>query len=393
MTVAERTYELLQLNVKLVDEIEKQKKAEVEIENQLKFFRTLIDTAMSPVFIKDANKKYIDCNRAFEEYFGESRNDIIGKSDSEIALPELAAQYEMVDNQLLSNPGEITYEGATKHAPPFRKEYMITKSTFMKADGTPGGIIAFVTDITQKKKLDETIKKAFDKEKELLEIKSKLISTASHEFRTPLTTILSSIDLIEIYRKKENEEKYYNHIEKVKSSVRYMIELLNDVMIINKTESGKLEFAPSETNLVELCSEIIGELKQGTVNTVRIEFDFTQEIKPILVDKKLLKLIISNLLSNAVKYSHENGIVKLNLELNDYIVIFVRDNGIGIPQEELPMMFEPFHRGKNALQRPGTGLGLSIVKRCVELHRGNISFTSELNRGTVFNVRIPLINA
>lgn len=391
-TVDLRTRELIGLNQRLIDEIAKQKNAEVEIDNQLKFFRTLIETAASPIFIKDANKKYLDCNRAFEEYFGDPRELIIGKSDSELLPPEVAQRFESVDDALLKNPGELTFEGATKHAPPNRKEYMITKSTFLKSDGTPGGIIAFVTDITQKKKLELNIQKAFNKEKELLEIKSKLISTASHEFRTPLTTILSSIDLIDVYRKRENFEKYYTHIEKIKSSVKYMIELLNDVMIINKTESGKLDFAPCETDLVELCREIIAETRQASTRQTNILFTHAGINKPVFADKKLLRLIISNLLGNAVKYSHIGGNVNLDITLNGHIQMTVADNGIGIPEEEYSMIFEPFHRGINSDEREGTGLGLSIVKRCVELHQGRISFESELNKGTVFNVQIPIIN-
>lgn len=390
-TVEIRTSELVQLNNRLINEINKQKKSEEEIENQLKFFRTLIETAASPMFIKDADKKYIDCNKAFEEYFDESRERIIGKSDSELLPAEAAMKFEAVDDALLKNPGELTYEDVTKHSPPNRKEYMITKSTFLKSDGKPGGLIAFVTDITQKKRLELSIQKAFNKEKELLDLKSKLISTASHEFRTPLTTILSSIDLIDIYREKENLAKYYNHIDKIKSSVKYMIELLNDVMIINKTESGKLEYSPGETDVVELCREIISEVKQTNSNGVKILFKHSSSSPSVLADKKLLKLIISNLLSNAVKYSNDEGTVTLSLSMNGIIELRIEDSGIGIPSDELPMIYEPFHRGKNVSEKPGTGLGLSIVKRCVDLHKGKISFTSRLNEGTVFNVQIPII--
>jgi len=389
-TVDKRTAELMGLNQRLVDEIEKQKKAEEEIENQLKFFRTLIETAASPMFIKDADKKYLDCNRAFEEYFDESRSKIIGKSDSELFPYEIASRFESIDDELLLNPGELTYEGATKHEGANRKEFMISKSTFLKADGKPGGIIAFVTDITQRKKLELSIQKAFDKEKELLDIKSKLISTASHEFRTPLTTILSSIDLIDIYRKKGNEEKYYIHSDKIKSSVKYMIELLNDVMIINRAESGKLEFSPGELDIVELCREIISEIRQVIAKDVKVDFIFPDTAGLVYADKKLLKLIISNLLNNAVKYSRENGKVFFTLSLNGVIDFKIADNGVGIPQEEFPMIFEPFHRGQNVEEKPGTGLGLSIVKRCVDLHKGKISFESSLNGGTVFYVQIPI---
>ncbi len=391
-TVDLRTRELLGLNQRLIDEIAKQKRAETEIENQLKFFRTLIETAASPIFIKDANKKYLDCNRAFEEYFGDKRESIIGKSDSELLPPEIAKRFESVDDALLKNPGELTFEGATKHSPPDRKEYMITKSTYLKSDGSPGGIIAFVTDITQRKKLELNIQKAFNKEKELLEIKSKLISTASHEFRTPLTTILSSIDLIDVYRKRDNLEKYYNHIDKIKSSVKYMIELLNDVMVINKTESGKLEFAPGETDLVELCREIINETSQASTRQTKINFSHKGINDTVYADKKLLRLIISNLLGNAVKYSHIGGEVNLDISQNGQIQLTVTDSGIGIPPDEFAMIYEPFHRGGNVDEREGTGLGLSIVKRCVELHQGKIFFESNLNKGTVFNVQIPIIN-
>lgn len=390
-TVDIRTSELLHANLKLVSEINKQKLAEEKIDNQLKFFRTLLDTAMSPIFIKDADKRYIDCNKAFEEYFNESQSRIMGKTDRELFPPEIAEKYEAIENLLLQNPGEITYEDTLEKDSDSPKEYMVTKSTFLKADGKPGGIIAFITDITQKKKLDVSIQKALNKEKELLEVKAKLISTASHEFRTPLTTILSSVDLIEIYRKRGNDRKFFDHTGKIKSSVKHMTDLLNDVMTINKTESGKLEFEPCETDIVELCKGIIEETKEVAGKQVKIIFNYDLSVKPVLADKKLLRLIISNLLNNAVKYSINGSAINIDLKLNEEIIFYIKDRGIGIPSEEFPMMFEPFHRGINVTHIAGTGLGLSIVKRCVELHKGKISFESELNKGTTFIVQIPII--
>jgi PAS domain S-box-containing protein len=390
-TVDIRTAELLNSNLKLVNEINKQKLAEEKIDNQLKFFRTLLDTAMSPIYIKDTDKRYIDCNKAFEEYFNETRNRIMGKTNYELFPLEIAEKHETVDDSLLQNPGEITYEETMGKDPNSRKEYMVTKSTFLKADGKPGGIIGFVTDITQKKKLEVSIQKALNKEKELLEVKAKLISTASHEFRTPLTTILSSVDLIEIYRKRGNDKKFFDHTGKIKSSVKHMTDLLNDVMTINKTEAGRLEFEPGEINIVELCREIIDEVKAAAGKPAKIIFNYDVPDGPVMADKKLLRLIISNLLNNAVKYSNKESDVNFDIKLNEEIVLRIKDKGIGIPKEEFPMMFEPFHRGINASNIAGTGLGLSIVKRCVELHNGKISFESDLDKGTTFIVQIPII--
>ena len=230
-----------------------------------------------------------------------------------------------------------------------------------------------------------------DSEKELNELKTRFISTTSHEFRTPLTAILSSADLLELYGRNWPAEKYLKHTNQIRRSVKYMTELLDDILTISKTESGKLVYNPDKCNLPEICSEVWESVKVKAKEDHNFNFEYLINQKYFYIDEKLLKQILSNLLSNAIKYSPEGGNIKLCVSLNDNNLEFkISDEGIGIPDDEKKNLFVPFYRSKNAATIPGTGLGLSIVNKSVELHGGKLSFESQLNKGSIFTVTIPV---
>ncbi|HCF26613.1 MAG TPA: hypothetical protein DEV81_05270 [Cyanobacteria bacterium UBA11049] len=218
---------------------------------------------------------------------------------------------------------------------------------------------------------------------------------ASHEFRTPLSVISSSAGLIKDYSHKLDETKKLKHLERIQSSVTYMTQLLEDVLLINKAEAEKLEFNPCPLDLVEFCRDLVEEMQLGihTEHTIALHIDdSTQACWPQMnMDEKLLRQILSNLLSNAIKYSPAGSSVDFHLAYQHPRVVFqVKDKGIGIPPEDQAHLFESFHRAKNVGTIAGTGLGLAIVKKCVELHGGEIAVNSVVGRGTTFRVAIPL---
>jgi signal transduction histidine kinase len=213
---------------------------------------------------------------------------------------------------------------------------------------------------------------------------------ASHEFRTPLSAILSSISLVETYRGQEQEQKRAKHIERIKSSVRNLTDILNDFLSLDKLEQGKVVAERTPFDLRDFLKEIREEM-EGIIRkkSQQIKFSYSGDTD-IYQDKKILRNVLLNLLSNASKYSEDEKDVYLTADVyDDAISISVKDNGIGIPEEDQKHLFSKFFRAKNTDAIQGTGLGLSIVKHYVELMNGAISFTSRQHEGTTFNVRIP----
>ncbi|GAX37941.1 PAS domain S-box protein [Nodularia sp. NIES-3585] len=259
--------------------------------------------------------------------------------------------------------------------------------------GNPLEFVGYLADITEHKQLEQELKVALENEKELNELKSRFVSMTSHEFRTPLSTILSSSELLEHYSHKWTVEKQLTHLHRIQAAVKRMTEMLNDVLVIGKAEAGKLEYRPKFFDLVEYCRDLLSEAQMNQNNMCRVNFTSQYESVPCCMDEKLLGHILNNLLSNAIKYSPDEGIIQFTLACQNGEAIFqIQDQGIGIPQEDIPHLFESFHRARNVGNILGTGLGLAIVKNCVDLHQGKISVSSTLEAGTVFTVILPLNN-
>ncbi|OUL27977.1 hypothetical protein BV378_09600 [Nostoc sp. RF31YmG] len=259
-----------------------------------------------------------------------------------------------------------------------------------------GNLVEFVgywADITEHKQLEQELIIALEKEKELNDLKSRFISMTSHEFRTPLSTILSSAELLEHYQHKWTEEKQLIHLRRIQTAVNRMTEMLNDVLFISKAEAGILDYKPTSFDLVEYCCRLVEEVELDINHQRLISFSSQREVMPCFMDEKLLGHILSNLLSNAIKYSPSDSNVELTLTCHyDQAIFEIQDQGIGIPAEDLPHLFESFHRASNVGNILGTGLGLAIVKKCVHIHQGEISVFTILGVGTKFTVTLPLNN-
>lgn len=245
-----------------------------------------------------------------------------------------------------------------------------------------------VTELAESK---QELISALEREKDLNKLKSSFITTASHEFRTPLTAILSSISLISKYRTEEQDEKRQKHISKIKSAVGNLIEILNDFLSLSKLEEGVIRNEPVNVELKEFCNELIEEIGPMTKKGQGIKYEHSGKAS-ISVDKQLLRNVLLNLLSNAIKYSFENKTIFLRTKINKKdFTLEITDQGIGIPSEDQKLLFNRFFRAKNATNIEGTGLGLNIVQKYVDLMGGEINFTSEQNVGTTFTVVVPIM--
>jgi signal transduction histidine kinase len=242
-------------------------------------------------------------------------------------------------------------------------------------------------------KAETDVRNALEKEKELNQLKSRFVSMVSHEFRTPLFTILFSAGLIEKYRFQWTEDKKLAHIQRIQSAAQEMTHLLQDVLIIGQAEAGKIEFNPAPLDFQKFCSEIAEEMQFSVGERHEIVYVYSEENseKLPMLDAKLLRHIITNLLSNAIKYSPEGENIRFEVMCDRETVRFqIQDRGIGIPPEDQKRLFEPFHRATNVSTISGTGLGLTIVKRSVDLHGGEIEVESEVGVGTTFRVTLPI---
>lgn len=236
----------------------------------------------------------------------------------------------------------------------------------------------------------EEVINTLEKEKELHKIKSRLLSMASHEFRTPLSTIQLSTSLIQRYSEGLNNPKIETHLRKIKSAIANLTVILDDFLLFEKAESNKITLQLSCFDLQDFIKEIIGELKLLTKKKQKIISIPNTEVTLVNLDKNLLKNCIINLVSNAIKYSGEETEIELFTSINaTTITINVKDNGIGIPEEDHEHLFEAFFRAHNAGNVPGTGLGLHIVSRYVSLMNGTILFKSAVDKGTLFTIELP----
>ena len=272
----------------------------------------------------------------------------------------------------------------------------------VKGRKTSDGFNAMVyTDVTYMKlresELAENSKRlevALEKEVELSSMKSNFVATASHEFRTPLTTIFSAADLLHHYSHHMDDSQKLTYLVEIKKEVGEMTRLLDDILLVRKLETGMFSFNPEKANFEALLRNIVRASQTLTGNSHAISLNIECDSSSIMIDNNLMRHIINNLLSNAIKYSPRGKPIDVTLaRKNHELILKVADYGIGIPDIEIDRVFDTFFRAENSAGIGGTGLGLSVVKTAVELHGGKVSVESAVNKGTVFTIRIPDLQA
>lgn len=249
----------------------------------------------------------------------------------------------------------------------------------------------FKDEIFKRKQAEAKIKSALQKEKELNELKTKFLSLVSHEFKTPLSGILTSATLAGKYITSEQQEKREKHLNTIKNKVHYLTAILNDFLSIERLESGKMTYKFDNFSLLNLINEVVYNANV-TLKTGQ-KIDYPENLKEVIMhqDRNVVELILSNLMNNAIKYSKEDTTVTLKVEKRgDELHFSVTDQGIGIPDKDKTHIFERYFRAENALLNQGTGIGLNIIKVHLENLGGSISFESKQNKGSTFYVKLPI---
>lgn len=246
-------------------------------------------------------------------------------------------------------------------------------------------------EVDERIRAEENAKRAFEKEKELSQMQAKFLSMVSHEFKTPLSGILTSASLVEKYNERRPNERISNHVATIKNLVLQLNDILDDFLFLENSESGKYQFTSSRFQICEIFKKIVSDaralMKPGQ------KFEIIPCTKPVSVvqDRKVVDIILRNIIYNAIKYSPANSTIHIKIRINDNVHIKIRDEGIGIPEEAKEHIFDRFYRAKNVLHIQGTGIGLNIVRRHLIQMKGSIEITSKENEGTTVFVTMPVM--
>lgn len=376
--------------VMMMEDITARKIAEKDLTESEERFRSLFENAPEAVYLFDPeNYKILLANKYTKDFFGYTDQEL-----SEMTIHQLIASSRHSVNQkikqvLQNGQAYVVERKYRKKGGAVVDVDVVAAKNYYKGKDC---VLAFVRDITERKRYETEIKKALERERELNQLKSNFVSTVSHEFKTPMAIILSSVQLLERFSNKWSEEKKIKLYQKIYKAVMQTNGLINNVLLIGRDQSGKLEYKPNIFDFEDFCHQIVDETSIIFGSEVKIETNIDTNVGEIEIDTNLLRHIFTNLISNAIKYSPENKDILFKTELVDgsFISIVISDKGIGISENDLKNIFEPFHRAENVDQIQGTGLGMSIVKRCVDLHGGTINVDSKLGIGTNVEVVIEV---
>ncbi|NEQ43529.1 MAG: PAS domain S-box protein [Leptolyngbya sp. SIOISBB] len=372
--------------------IAEQKQAKAALRQSETRFRNLVEQINDWVWETNLDSQFVYLSPKVQEITGHSMDELLGKEFTDLMSADEAVRFTTILSYFIRSHQPFTQiEVNCCHKTGRSLILEISGSPILTPGSTFGGYRGIARDITVRKQAELDIRKALTQEKELSELKTRFISMASHEFRTPLTTIMASAESLERYRHKFSDEKQTIILKRIQDSVEYITKLLSDTLTAGKAEAGKFRCQTKPVDLRKFCLNLVEEMHIIQSDQVTpILFEYSGETSEGEADEKLLNHILINLLSNAVKYSPEQTPVKFTLTVNHDTATFqVTDEGLGISQEDQRYLFEPFHRGNNVGNISGTGLGLMIAKQAVTAYQGKITCSSELGLGTTFIVTLP----
>lgn len=384
---------------------QEQKTTELALQASEARFRTLVQNVNVGIVVHDAETKILLSNLKALELLGLTEDQLLGKTSydpqwsviredqsvlpgSEHPVSVAIATRQPVRNQVIGVQRPSTGLSSDRY-PDQMVWLLVNADPQFNLRGEIQEVIVSFADITYRKHLENKVLQALQQERELNDMRSRLVSTMSHEFRTPLTVIQSASEILPLLTGQRDDcQEYYQQIW---TATKHMTQMLDDVLWIGKLDAGQIEVCRDSINLTEFCQESLRQFELAYPH-YQFQFDCTGPFQMVRLDPKLLRPILNNLLSNAVKYSPPNSEVMLWLIYHaDHVLIQVQDHGIGIPEADQQQLFNAFYRARNAENVQGTGLGLAIVKQCVDLQGGQISLNSQVNAGTTFTVTLPML--
>ncbi|AYL96747.1 PAS domain-containing sensor histidine kinase [Mucilaginibacter celer] len=387
--------------------------------------KAIIQNAIDGIITIDERGRIETINPSACKLFQYTPEEVIGKNITILMPPPYKAEHDQYINryQQTKNPHiigigrEVT--GLRKDGSTFPFRLAVSEVKFLGRDVYAG----FIHDLSREKEAEEQLKEyashleelveertlslkqsvlelqkakeevsqSLEKEKELGQLKSRFVSMASHEFRTPLSAVQLSASLIDKYAEPFQSTSISKHVGKIKNAVGNLTTILNDFLSLEKLEAGRVELSYSTFDIVKMGEEITEEMQLMAKQNQNIIYQHTGTTSMVTLDANLLKNCIINLIANAIKYSGEDSFIEFNTELNKQAcIVTVKDNGIGIPKSDQKHLFEAFFRANNTGNIPGTGLGLNIVTRYAALMNGKVGFESEVNEGATFTISFPV---
>lgn len=397
-------------------------------------FRILSEAISEGIVIVNQSQEIVTSNEAADKMFGYSPGELLGKNLNVLIPRDYHREHTVRANEYLkkSDPRQMGHGrdlyGSRKDGSIFPVEaglnpFVISGTRYVMALITDisvrkshemeivelnnqleqkiqkrtaalqKSVIELEAEVSRREKAEHKISESLRKERELGELKTKFLSLVSHEFKTPLSGILTSATLASKYTETEQQDKREKHFKTIKSKVNYLNNILNDFLSIERLESGKATFKFEVFPLSKVINEVIYNANMLLKDGQRITYPNNIDDISLNFDEKILELSLTNLINNAIKYSSEYSIIDVEVEeLGDHLTIKIGDEGIGIPEKDQKFIFKRYFRAENALLNQGTGIGLNIVKSYLESLGGKITFESEENKGSVFTIFIPLEN-
>lgn len=360
-------------------------------ESEERFRKIFVEAPMGMAII-DKDKRFVRVNMHLCAMLGYSVQELQAMNLSHVFHPEDSHNETTANTQrpvIITEHRCVTKDGTV---------LWVTLTASLIREKSVGYGLLMIENITRRKQMEAQAREAerllheLAKQREMTDFQSEFLTLVSHEFRTPLTAILSSSELLERYHERLAPDARAEGLRRINAEVIRLNQMVDDLLEMSRGESGQIKFTPQPLNLLQFCQTLVKDMAVGHTHT--LTFTHFGDLTNIPADLNLLRPVLTNLIANAIKYTPSGGHIQVEARLKDeQVLISVTDEGIGIPEADQQRIFEPFYRGANVGKIKGTGLGLRIVRDYVNLHGGNITFTSEPGKGTTFTVSLPVVLA
>lgn len=368
----------------------------LKTETQAQYQANILQHVSDAIFVVDFERRIQSWNPGAERIYGWRADEVIGKPIRDMLKPvypeatleEISAIFEAQQTWI----GELI-----QHHKDGRPLHIVANASYLRDEtGKPIGMVTVNRDVSDQKRLEKEILEkeklavALETERRVQEIRTRFMRMISHEFRTPLTIINTSYDMLKTYHDRMTPEQRHQRLDNIAEQVTHLRDLMGEVSLLLSTDPTMPNFIPTELDFVPYCEDQITEIRR-VFETHTLNFVLNCQSAQLKADSKLLRHVLNNLIYNAMKYSPDGSTITVTMDIvGQTAVLKVIDQGIGIPEADCAHIFEPFYRASNVNDTPGSGLGLAIVKQIVDLHQGKIEVQSQVGAGTTFTVTLPL---